>query len=162
MNKKDFDKLVAFSYTGGYLFKPENQNAFDLCDQLGIGEQVLFEPKTPRDIKFHQCYFVLINFIWGYLPAKFQETVPKYKFYHFIKHLKGEYEVVFQFKDGTKMVEYESISFGRMSQETFENYIREQLPWIYENIIGEFYEGETYNGIIETIEKEFEKFLSKL
>jgi len=162
MKKDSFDKLIDFSYTGGFLFKPENQSAFDLCDQLGIGEHVLFELKTPRDIKFHQCYFVLINFIWGYLPVKFQESVPKYKFYHFLKHLKGEYEVVFEFKDGTKMVEYESIAFGRMSQETFENYIREQLPWIYENVIGKFYKDEIYDGIIDTIEKEFKKFLSKL
>lgn len=162
MKKSDFDKLIELSYTGGHLFAPVNQPAFDLCDQLGIGETVLFSLKTPRDIKFHQCYFVLINFIWGYLPVKFQESVPQNKFYHFLKHLKGEYEVIFEFKDGTKMVEYESISFGRMSQKSFENYIREQLPWIYENVIGLFYKDEIYTGIIDTIEKEFEKFLAKL
>ena len=49
-----------------------------------------------------------------------------------------------------------------MSQETFENYIREQLPWIYENVIGAFYSGQKYDGIIQTIENEFEKFLNKL
>jgi hypothetical protein len=70
--------------------------------------------------------------------------------------------VLFKFKDGTAMVEYESIAFGNMSQKRFEAYIREQLPWIYENVIGAFFEGAIYDGIVETIEKEYEIFLSKL
>lgn len=162
MKKSDYDKLIELSYTGGHHFVPGNQNAYDLCDQLGIGEVVFFETKTCRDYKFHQCYFVLIGFIWEYMPDKFQKAVPKKHFYKWLQTLKCDYEVVFTFIDGKQLIEYESLSFGRMSQETFENYIRNQLPWIYENVIGVFYEGETYNGIIETIEKEFKKFLSKL
>ena len=49
-----------------------------------------------------------------------------------------------------------------MSQKRLEEYIRLQLPWIYENVIGAFFEGEMYDGIISTIEEEWEKFLSKL
>jgi hypothetical protein len=60
------------------------------------------------------------------------------------------------------MVEYDSIAFGRMSQKTFESYIREQLPWIYEEVLGSYFEGEMLDGIIETIEEEFKKFLAKL
>jgi len=49
-----------------------------------------------------------------------------------------------------------------MSQDQFETYVKEQLPWIYENVIGAFYSDEIYAGIIDTIEEEYKKFLSKL
>jgi hypothetical protein len=133
-----------------------------LIEQSSRGEIFTFDNKTYRDLSFHRCYFSLLNFIYDYLPTKFKETVSKDKFYHFLKHLKGEYEVIFEFKDGTKLVEYESLSFGRMNQNRFKEYIREQLPWIYENVVGVYYKGDMYNGIIETIEEGYKKFLSKL
>jgi hypothetical protein len=104
----------------------------------------------------------LLKYIYDYLPASFRDKVPADKFYIFLKHLKGQYDVLFTFKDGTRLVEYESIAFGRMSQKRFENYIREQLPWIYENVIGQFYEEEMYKGIIDTIEEEWERFMMRL
>jgi DNA polymerase I-like protein with 3'-5' exonuclease and polymerase domains len=191
MNKKDWDKLIELSYTGGFLFKPANQNAMELCNMSKIGESHLFGLKTPRDAKLHQCYFVLLKFIWGYMPDNFQAKVPSESFYLWLKHLKKEYEVKFSFIDEQKqediasfcldlglstddaakiavkfgktdLIEYESISFGRMSNETFKNYVKEQLPFIYENVLGKYYKGEDYNNIIETIEQEFEKFLAKL
>lgn len=162
MKKSNFDKLIELSYTGGMMFRPSNQNAFDLCNDLGIGEVVNFETKTGRDLKFHKCYFVLINFIYDYLPESFHGKIPKKHFYKWLQTLKGDYEVVFSFADGRELIEYDSLSFGRMSQETFKNYVREQLPWIYENVIGAFYSGDKYDAILETIESEFEKFLSKL
>ena len=88
--------------------------------------------------------------------------VPEKKFYQWLKHLKGEYKVVFEFEDGTKMVEYDSISFGRMSQKEFEAYVRDQMPYIYENVLGKYFEGEILNGIIDTIEEEYKKFFAKL
>lgn len=191
MNKDKFDKLIEFSYTGGRLFQPMNQKAHDICDMAKIGEKIYFHSATERDVKFHQCYFVLLYFIWQYLPDNFHKKVKREKFYSWLKHLKKEYSIVYSFKDRDKqediaafcfdlgisvenaaklaekfgytdMIEYESISFGRMSQETFKNYIREQLPWIYENVLGVYYKGDKYNNIIDTIEHEFEKFLSKL
>ena len=161
MKKSEYDKLHEFVYRGGG-FVPVNQNAQDLAHQTGMGEIITFAEVTSRDLKFHQAYFSLLNFIWGYMPAKFQEQVPQSKFYYWLKHLKGEYEVIFTYADGTKLVEYPSLAFGRMSQKTFEDYIREQLPWIYTEVIGKIYKGEKYDAIIQTIEEEYEKFLSKL
>ena len=93
---------------------------------------------------------------------KFKDAVPKDKFYLWLKHLKGQYEVLFEFQDGTKLVEYESISFTKMDQIRFKEYVREQLPWIYTEVIGKQFEGAIYDGIIETIEEEYKKFMVKL
>ncbi len=161
MKKTDYDKLSEWLNVGGGL-TPHNQQARDIIEQSSRGEILTFDNKTFRDLAFHRCYFLLLNTIYDYLPKKFKETVSKDKFYHFLKHLKGEYEVIFTFKDGTKLVEYESLSFGRMNQTRFEEYIREQLPFIYENIIGAYFKGDIYTGIVNTIEEDFKKFLSKL
>lgn len=160
MKDTDVKKLVEFAYiSGGWL--PINQNAKELTNQTADGEVVSFEEVTSRDLNFHKCYFSLLNYIWGYLPNNFKIAVPKEKFYVFLKHLKGEYEVLFEFKDGTKLVEYESISFGRMSQPAFEDYVREQLPYIYENIIRKM-KPKHADAIIDNIEDEFSKFLNRL
>ena len=80
MKKSEFDKLIELSYTGGFRFSPINQNAIELCNSLGIGEIIKVDLKTERDYKFHQAYFVLIGFIYDYLPDKFKNKVPKQHF----------------------------------------------------------------------------------
>lgn len=161
MTDKSFHRIIELGNVGGG-FIPANPNATELLEQSRKGEVLSFLEVTNRDLKFHRCYFSLLGFIYDYLPGTFKNKVSKDNFYLFIKHLKGEYKVLFEFKDGTKMVEYDSIAFGKMSQKTFESYIREQLPFIYTEVIGAFFEGEMYNGIIDTIEEEYQKFLSKL
>jgi hypothetical protein len=161
MKDRDFNKLVDFYNAGGGLL-PVNQRAHELIEQTGKDEVLSFIEVTQRDLKFHRCYMSLLAYIYGYLPQSFQRKVAKDKFYIWLKHLKGQYDILFEFEDGTKLVEYESISFGRMSQIRFEEYIREQLPWIYTDVIGKFFEGDIYNGIIDTIEEDYKKFLSKL
>ena len=161
MKDKDYYNLVEVVNVGGG-FLPHNYNAIELHEQSAKGEILTFKEVTWRDLKFHRCYFSLLNFIYEYMPTKFRDKVPENKFYQWLKHLKGEYEVIFEFKDGTKMVEYESISFGNMSQVRFKAFIREQLPYIYENVLGAYFEGEMLNGIIATIEEQYQKFLAKL
>lgn len=161
MKDKDYHNLIDFVYVGGG-FMPANNKAKELELRCTKGEIVSFNEATQRDLTFHRCYFSLLNFIYSYLPEKFKKQIPESDFYRWLKHLKGSYEIVYTFRDGTKMVEYESISFGRMSQKRFKDYVADQLPWIYENVIGAFYEGEIYSNIIETIEQEYEKFMSKL
>lgn len=161
MTDKNFHKLMDFAYVGGGLI-PVSANAIELLEQTGNGEVLSFLEVTNRDIKFHRCYFSFLGFIYDYLPNSFKSKILKDNFYKFIKHLKKEYKVLYVFADGSQQIEYDSISFGKMSQKDFENYIREQLPFIYTEIIGAYFEGDIYNGIIETIEEEYMKFLSKL
>lgn len=161
MKKSEFDKIHELAFVGGGWI-PNNEVSQELADQSTRGEIFHFKEVTARDLRFHKCYFALLRQIYDYLPVKFKMKVPESRFYHFIKHLKGDYDVIFTFKDGTRMVEYESIAFGNMSQKRFEEYIREQLPFIYENVIGVYFKGDMYDGIIQTIEEDFKKFLSKL
>jgi len=161
MKDQDFYNIINLSNVGGG-FIPVNEKAQELLDNSVRGEVISFLEVTDRDLRFHRAYFSLLGFIYDYLPNKFKRKVRKDQFYIWLKHLKGQYDVLFEFQDGTKLVEYESISFGRMSEKTFENYVRLQLPWIYENVIGKFFEGEIKIGIIETIEKDYERFFAKL
>jgi len=61
----------------------------------------------------------------------------------------------------TNMIEYESIAFGNMSEQRFKEYFRDQLPFIYTYVIGKMFEGEIYDNIIATIEREFERAFTK-
>jgi len=161
MKDTEFYSLVDFLNAGGGLL-PVNGKAHDIMDATTQGDIVSFKSCTARDIRFHRCYMSLIAFIWDYMPKKFKDAVPKDKFYLWLKHLKGQYEVLFEFADGTKLVEYESISFTKMDQVRFKEYVREQLPWIYTEVIGKHFEGPIYDGIIDTIEEEYKKFMVKL
>jgi hypothetical protein len=61
----------------------------------------------------------------------------------------------------TSMVEYKSIAFGKMTNEGFKVYIKEQLPFIFTYVIGEFFKDEIYDNIIATINEEFERAFTK-
>lgn len=160
MKDTDYKTLHEFVYvSGGWL--PVNQNARELTNQTGEGEVVTFMEVTSRDLNFHKAYFSLLNYIWSWLPYSFRAKVSKENFYMWLKHLKGQYAVLFEFKDGTKLVEYESVSFSKMSQKRFEDYIREQLPFIYECVIRALMPKQA-DTVITDIENEFKKFLSKL
>lgn len=161
MTDKDYAKIIELTYMGGG-FIPFNENAINLSESCVKGEVLAFMEVTARDLNRHRGYMALLKFIYGYLPAKFKNKIPEAKFYKWLKHLAGDYDVDFEFQDGTKLVEYKSISFARMTEKEFKEYIKNQLPFIYENVIGKFFEGEIYNNIIDTIEEEFERYLSKL
>lgn len=161
MSDKDYQNRIDLTYVGNG-FIPGNENASELIERCQKGEVISFKEMTERDLKFHKCYMSLLNMIYSYLPDKFKSAVPGNKFYMWLKHLQGKYKVLFEFQDGTKLVEYESIAFGRMSQKRFEEYVAEQLPFIYEEVIGKFYKDKIYDNIIKTIEEDYQNFLNKL
>lgn len=161
MKDKDFNKLIDLCYMGGGWI-PANENANELSGQSVRGQIHSFLEVTERDLSFHRCYMSLLGFIYDYLPANFKKKIAKNDFYKFLKHLQGKYKVKYTFSDGTSFVEYESIAFGNMSQERFKAYIKEQLPFIYTEVIGAFFSGTIYDNIIATIEQEYEKFMNKL
>ena len=176
-------------------FSVTNEYGVSLSQEMEPGEIIYMNPIKARDIKFHKAYMAFLGYIWDYLPDKFHEAIPKTQFYLFLKHLRGDYDVRYRFKDINKreaiklwlkahkkqfrityktidkiadywskmeLLEYKSLSFGRMNEDRFHDYIKNQLPFIYSEVIGRFYEGDEYNNIISTIEEEWEKFLSKV
>jgi len=161
MKDTDYDNLIHLANVGGG-FIPANEKAEELLLMTRKGEVIELTEVTKRDLKLHRCYMSLLSFIYDYLPVNFHSKVDKKNFYKWLKHLRGQYKVLYTFADGTSFVEYESISFGRMSNIRFKEYVLEQMPFIYENVIGAFFEEEMYDNIIETIEEEYKKFFSKL
>lgn len=151
---------MIFLHHGGFL-KPSNQASIEYVDQLAGGELVRLKDNTERDIKYHASYFTLLGYIYDLLPSNFKTRVPRSKFYIFLKELFGDYEII---KVGElEIKEYKSIAFGRMSQKTFEAYVKHQIPRIYSDVIRPlFKDDERYNQVIEWIEDEMDKILFKL
>ena len=163
MTDKDYDRLSEWVNEGTGVLIPYNQLAQDLTDTAKAGQIVAMLEMTDRDLKFHRCYMSLISFIYDQLPSRFHKRLAKKHFYRYLKHLKGQFDIIARFGD-IILVEYESIAFGRMSEHTFRDYIRNQLPWIYTDVIGKYYKigGWRYNRKINNIEDQYKKFLSKL
>lgn len=190
MKDTDYSQIIELCFNGSF-FTPSNTRAEELCERSTRGEVISFKEITGRDIRFHRVYFMLVSYIWAYMPDKFKKAVPEKIFYQWLKHLKGSYDIKYEFRDEDRffeimeycsklgipvsksneiankfgklsMIEYESISFGRMSEKRFREYVAEQLPFIYSNVIGKFFDGEIYDDIITNIEDEFEVFMSQL
>jgi hypothetical protein len=161
MKDTEYIKLLEFTPINGVLV-PSNQNSVELLSILNQGEVQLLQNVTARDLKFHKAYFSLLNFIWCAMPVNFRGQVPMDKFYLFLKAMKKDFSIIFEFKDGFKLVEYESISFGRMSQATFKMYVAEQIPFIYDLIQQVYKDPKRSEIVIESIEEQYKKFLSKL
>jgi hypothetical protein len=162
MKDRDYERLSEWLNEGGAL-TPFNDIATDLVDLSKKGQIVTMLEVTDRNLAFHRCYFSLMNYIYDQLPKRFRQRVAKKNFYKYLKQLRGEFDIIVQFEH-IVVIEYHSLSFSDMSQRQFEDYIREQLPWIYVKVIGKYYKvgGWRYNIKIESIEEKYMYFLSKL
>lgn len=161
MKDTEYAELLEFVPANGCLI-PANSKAIDFMAVSKSGAKVTFKNVSLRDTSFHKCYFSLLNFIWCAMPPHFRAKIPCEDFYKFLKMLQGEFDEIFEFKDGRKMIEYRSISFGKMNQQQFMEYVALQLPIIYDALLFEVYKPDQANIIINSIEAEYKKFLSKL
>ena len=161
MTTETYNDLLQFEHQQG-LLKPINSKAVDFISGLKHKEIVYLEDKGKRDLKFHRAYFSLLSYIYSWLPKEFKFRVSETNFYLFLKDLNNEFETVYTFKNGKEVKKYNSIAFGKMSQKTFETYVKNQLPFIYDNLIHVLFDDEKADMIIENIENEFEKFMQRL
>ena len=161
MKQIDFLKLIEIARVDNG-FIPANSNAIKIHENLQEGEIAVFKTANSRDLKFHQNYFVFLNFIYDLLPQKFKKEVKKKNFYIFLKYAKNEIEILFTFKNGLQIIQPISISFSNFDELQFRNYIKDQLPFIYSEIIDKLFNEHEAKDVIELIENEFEKFFGVL
>jgi hypothetical protein len=160
MTPEDFQKLIQFARIGNDITPIANH--IELINELEEGEVAYMKRFNARDLKMHRAYFAFLKEIYMYLPNSFRSNIPIKKFHKFLQTLRGDYDVLFQFKDGRQLLEYHSISFARMDENKFRAYVKEQIPYIYDNLIMAFYDIDQSKIIIDNIEKEFEKMLARL
>lgn len=157
MTTDDFLELKSFNVHNGYL-APNQVETDEWLELLKHGQQVYMKHIEARDLGMHRGYFKILAFIYDRLPLSYRSRIDKKYFYKFIKMLSDEYKIIFEFKDGRQMIEYESISFAKMNQQKFRQYFNNQLTVIYEHILIPL--NKEY--LMDEIESEFEKLLSKL
>lgn len=157
MKDKEYMELVELKKVDNG-FIPINERAMDLLLTSKEWETLSFSIATQRDLSFHKCYFKLINFIYYLLPIHFQKEIPREHFYNFLKCLTGQAKIVYEFKTLPPLVEYESISFSKMNQVKFKDFVREQLSIMY----AELFPKLECENIIDNVESRFEVFLKEL
>jgi hypothetical protein len=159
MKDKDFSKISQWQNDGAGLI-PVNQKAQGILDQCKKGDILDMIEVTARDLSFHKCWMSLLGYIWDFLTPAFKNKCPRDKFYIFLKELKKDYTITMIGK--IEMKDYISISFSSMTEIEFREYIKDTLPFIYENVIHALFDVDKANNIINTIENDYLKFLEKL
>lgn len=122
---------------------PEDDAAEKLVDKMKVGQVIYADFKRQRNIQFHRKYFALLNFAYSHWePAhladpKWEGVKPLKSFNRFRKDLailSGIYEATYRV-DGSVRIEAKSISFGRMSEEEFEELYSNTIDVILERIL---------------------------
>ncbi len=157
MKDREFENLLRFKVKYDALI-PDNDKAKDYVLQNDRMEVYLL-PQTPRDIKFHACYFALVTYIWNIMPEKFKKykCPNQFDMDKFMKVVCGQYELAMNYK-GKDFYSFESISFAKMNEEKFREYVSEQLSMFYTEILVPL--GK--ENLMDDINNEFESFISKL
>lgn len=154
------ENILEFVSDNGIMF-PYNENAHDFIEIKKHKEICYLKSVEKRDMKFHNCYFLFLAHVYSLMPNLIKSKVPKAKFYIFLKHICGEYDIISTFSTLPPMIEYQSVKYEKMDSVQFRSYVFNQLPKIYD-LISKFYDENNYKKVIENIELEFENFLSKI
>lgn len=158
MKTEEFLKLHSFSVHKSQVLIPNQIETAEWLEQKKDKDQVYYKLVESRDLAMHKGYFLILGFIYDRLNISFRKTIPKAKFYLFLKMLSNEYTTVFKFKDGREFIEYKSISFTNMGQKEFREYFNNQLSVIYEEVLIPMEQ----DYLMDEINEEFEKIISKL
>ena len=76
-----------------------NDPGKQLSENAEIGEIFSFEHKHPRDIQIHRAYMGFLSYVWDFLPKKFKYHVSKNIFYNWLKMLRKDYKILYEFKN---------------------------------------------------------------
>lgn len=158
MTTDNFLELKSFKVHKGNALMPNQIETAEWLEQLKHNDTIYFKHIESRDLGMHKAYFKILSYIYDRLPLNFKNSVAKQHFYKFLKLLSKEYTVVFKFKDGREMIEYNSISFSKMNQTKFREYFNNQLSVIYEELLIPF----EIDYLMDEVQEEFDKILLKL
>jgi len=158
MKTDEYFSLLHFTVHKSQALVPATPETQEWIEQQKHNTSVNFKLIEARDLGFHRCYFALLSFIYDRLPISFRSKVDKDNFYNFIKLIGKQYDTVYTLKDGTPLIQYKSISFGRMNQTKFREFVNEQLSTIYEEILIPL----EVDYIMEQAQDEFQTFMDKL
>ena len=134
--------------TGGHLVPASDQDKA-IIDKIKVGQVLKFTFTRMRNYKFHKKWFALVGLAFDYWeptalpddPEKkwMKRVTPEKNFDRFRKDITiraGHYDAYYRL-DGSVRIEAKSISFGDMSEETFEKLysdtINVVLKQIYKN-----------------------------
>ena len=161
MKPEQFKELPEFAKVNDALVGA-NKEAIDIIQDLESGEITYLKQSKERDSMFHKCYFMLLGYIYGLLPGTFKKVIKKKHFYTWLKYLKGEIEIIFEFKDGPAFCEPVSISFSKMDEQKFKEFVRNQLVFIFGDVLPKLLNEKELKFAIDSIEENFERFFDKL
>lgn len=158
MKDTQFENLIHCKVVNG-VFYPINSNANDFV-YSNEGQEVYLVPQTQRDLILHACYFAFCNWLWQELPKQFklQRCPNRADMYKYLKLVQGKYKESMKYKDITA-IEFESISFGNMSNEAFKDYVNEQIIALYENILIPLKMEDLYEKANEEFSNLFKKLI---
>ena len=157
MKDTDFHELVELRKVDNG-FVPVNDNALELLYASKPYTPIFVKVCTNRDLSMHRQFFLLLTFIYVRLPKHFKSAVPQDDFYNALKAMMGMAKVLYEFKEMPPLVKYESISFGNMSQQRFETFVRGVLDTVYSYLLPKL----GCEHLIDEIENGFKSFIRKV
>ena len=157
MKHSGYKNLIQVIAKDGVLL-PGNDEAQKII-HLNNNKEIFLKPQTPRDLMLHKCYHVFCSWLWQKMPLIFKTSrcPNKNDMYKYLKVISGQYEVGMIYK-GKTFYNFESISFGRMSNEKFKLYLEDQMMLIYSEMLVPLKMEELF----EEMNKEFKKIFNEL
>lgn len=120
-------------------FAPFNDEAEDFAAKCKLGEVVDLKPTRVRNEKYHRLFFVILKLVSDNSEPHIS---PKAAF-HFAKIASGTGEVVTDSR-GEKHFVPGSVSFAKMDQAGFEEFVQSAIP----PLVGRFMRGSAPEDVI--------------
>lgn len=121
--------------------------------------EITLKEVNNRDTSFHKCYFAWCAWLWEQMPLKFKlhRCPNKNDMYKYLKLVSGQFSHSIQFKEYV-VIEFESISFARMNETKFREYVMNQISAFYTEVLVPL----KMEYLQEEAEKEFNNMFNKL
>jgi len=141
------------------MIMPDDKESVDFINKLKYNQVITADFKRPRNYLFHKKYFALIKYAYdNWQPSEFEDSkwkgiVPEKSFDRFRKDLiilAGHYNAVYRV-DGSIRIEAKSISFARMTEESFIELYDATINVILKKILTN-YSREDIDTVVEQLE----------